>query len=143
MTLVPQHQWTYQTSGYSKHDDKGHGVRFGSQNFWKGGKRYDASKPYPKEWTHTRNATGKIVAVPDWCKWVHEDRIEYPDGTWRHRWIVHVPGYGYAWPLDRIITHDRIDCWYGDDQPAAKGHGLNSQRVTIYEVTFKGDDDED
>ena len=81
-----------------------------------------------------------VVAVPKWCSWIHSDRVEYPDGSWRHKWVVHIPGYGWAWPLDRITKRDRLDCYYGDDQSAAKRHGLKTQDVVIYEVSFEGEE---
>lgn len=138
MVLVARHRWKYDTSGYSKHDDGPKwGKRFANVNFLRGGKYYAPENPYPREWTDTRMVSGKVVAVPKWCEWVHSARIKYPNGMWLHRYRVYVPGYGLAWPLDRITRHDRFDCYYGGDQSAAKRHGVKRLDVVIYEVTFR------
>jgi len=114
---------------------------FANVNFLKGGKHYDALRPYPTNWTRLewiKSAGWKVVAVPRRWDRVHTDRILYPDGTWGHRYVVGVPGFTergeYAIPLDRITKRHRVDCLRFIPDREARKYGAPLLPVTVYEL---------
>lgn len=138
----------YDISAYTPKCDKGWHRRklFAGGNFMRGGRLYEEDKPYPQGPPDERGRRRslqymieswkrfeRVVALPPSLKRYHEERIEMADGTWDHKWIAHVEGYGFAMPRDRITEYERVDCLYYEDPRVAFKRGVHLKRITFYE----------
>jgi hypothetical protein len=148
MVIVPRFAMWYKVSAYTPYCDGGWRTNktFASVNFLEGGRLYQKDKPYPEVpiGPHGRAISRakvlaswltneKVIALPRSLRQYHEERVEMADGTWDHRWVVNVPGYGLAIPRDRITKYERIDCLRYEYPYEAMRYGVEFEQCVFYE----------
>lgn len=146
--LIRRELIPWKVSAYTPHCDKGwkRFKLFAGGNFLRGGRWYDPDKPYPEGPPDDRGQRKsrqymwqswqiqeKVVALPTALRKYTHERIPLGDGTWGHRWIIFVPGYGYAVPRDTITQHNRIDCLYYEQPATALKRGVKKKKCVLYE----------